>query len=177
MVSHRIKLLYNAPGYRPMKNMVPITIITISVIFAIPYAFAQGDTRSKLFNAEMTGEAEVPARDNIAEGIARFQLNEDQTVGFYGIELKNIEAVTAAYIHLGQEGENGPIVLVLFRSQSPTGPVDGVLSEGDIISEDFEGPLEGKTISDLIDIFEEEGAYVNILTQENPSGEIRGQIG
>jgi hypothetical protein len=160
-----------------MKNMVLVMIITISVIFAMPYAFAQVDTRSKFFNAQLTGEAEVPARDTIAGGIAKFQLNEDQTVGFYRIELKNIEAVTAAHIHLGQAGENGPIVLVLFRSQSPTGSVDGVLSEGDIISEDFEGPLEGKTISDLIHVFEEEGAYVNILTEENPSGEIRGQIG
>jgi hypothetical protein len=156
--------------------MVPLIIITVCVILAVPCAFAQDDTGYKFFTAELTGEAEGPTTDTIAGGVARFQLHEDQTIGFYSIELENIEDVIAAHIHLGQEGENGPIVLVLFRSQSPTGPVDGVLSGGDIISEDFEGPLEGETISDLIDVFEEGEAYVNILTQETPSGEIRGQI-
>ena len=162
-----------------MKPTVPMAITTISVAFfamQASYAFAQDDIGSRMFSAELTGDAEVPATDTTASGIAQFQLDEDQTIGFYQIELMNIEAVTAAHIHLGQEDRNGPIVLVLFRSQTPTGQVDGVLSQGDIISEDFEGPLKGKQLSDLINVIEEEGAYVNVLTQENPTGEIRGQI-
>jgi CHRD domain len=36
--------------------------------------------------------------------------------------------------------------------------------------------LAGKQISDLVDLMKNGGAYVNIHTQENQNGEIRGQI-
>ncbi len=40
----------------------------------------------------------------------------------------------------------------------------------------FSGPLEGMQISDLVDAFNDGNAYANIHTQQNPNGEIRGQI-
>ncbi len=36
--------------------------------------------------------------------------------------------------------------------------------------------MAGKQLSDLIDVMKSEGAYVNVHTQQNPDGEIRGQI-
>jgi len=41
----------------------------------------------------------------------------------------------------------------------------------------LEGPLKGKSISDLISLFDTASAYVNVHTQSFPDGEIRGQIG
>ena len=37
--------------------------------------------------------------------------------------------------------------------------------------------MKGKQVTDLADIMQQGGAYVNILTVQNPRGEIRGQIG
>ncbi len=50
------------------------------------------------------------------------------------------------------------------------------LAQGDISSSKLEGPLKGKQISDLTKLIEDNDAYVNVHTKQNPNGEIRGQI-
>ena len=65
------------------------------------------------------------------------------------------------------------IVFTLFR---PDALVD-LASENETISEDeFVGPLKGKSISDLTTAMGNGSVYANIHTQENPNGEIRGQL-
>ncbi len=54
-----------------------------------------------------------------------------------------------AHIHQGKIGQNGPVVVTLFNASSPTGPKSGILARN---------------------------AYANVHTQQNPKGEIRGQI-
>ncbi|HET7390043.1 MAG TPA: CHRD domain-containing protein, partial [Nitrososphaeraceae archaeon] len=61
-------------------------------------------------------------------------------------------------------------------SASPTGTTNGLLSQGTITSANLEGPFKGKTISDLIRLINDGTAYANVHTQQNPKGEIRGQI-
>jgi hypothetical protein len=41
---------------------------------------------------------------------------------------------------------------------------------------DLQGPLNGKQLSDLVKLLEDGDAYVNVHTQQNQNGEIRGQI-
>ncbi len=51
------------------------------------------------------------------------------------------------------------------------------ISENETIKEDeFVGPLKGKSISDLTTTMGNGSIYANIHTQENPNGEIRGQV-
>ena len=52
---------------------------------------------------------------------------------------------------------------------------DDVESGGTITTSDLEGPMQGKEISDLVSAMSSGVTYVNVLTQENPDGEIRGQ--
>jgi hypothetical protein len=40
----------------------------------------------------------------------------------------------------------------------------------------LEGPMQGKTISDLATAMKNGSTYANIHTEQNPNGEIRGQI-
>jgi hypothetical protein len=58
------------------------------------------------------------------------------------------------------------------------GPPVAMLSMGNgkITSADLQGPLAGKQMSDLVNIMKNGGAYVNVHTQQNQNGEIRGQI-
>ena len=87
-----------------------------------------------------------------------------------------MSGITAAHIHSGNVGENGPVIVTLFSSDTPTGRTNGILSEGTISSSDLEGPMEGRDISDLVSAMSNGVTYVNVHTQANPDGEIRGQI-
>ena len=70
-----------------------------------------------------------------------------------------------AHIHQGKAEENG---------QPITSPLS--IGKGKITSTDLQGPLAGKQISDLVNIIKNGRAYVNVHTDQNQNGEIRGQI-
>ena len=97
----------------------------------------------------------------------------------YGIQVSNIEGVMGAHIHQGKEGQNGPIIVTLFKAdnQTGTGPVNGQLVGGTISNDMLEGPMAGKTLEgDLVKAIQNGEAYVNVYTVQNPDGAIRGQI-
>jgi hypothetical protein len=134
-------------------------------------------TIPSIFHATLEGEQEVPPVDSDAKGFAIFSANNDRTELQFQVIVVNIENVTAAHIHLAPKGENGDIVAFLFNPEAPTeGRTNGVLAEGTITSADLVGPLEGATLSELIDEMEEGNTYVNVHTVQHPGGEIRGQI-
>ncbi|MBV9178084.1 MAG: CHRD domain-containing protein [Nitrososphaeraceae archaeon] len=136
-------------------------------------------TTQKAFTATMTGSEEVPPKNTKATGTATFVSSTDGSSVSYQIHVANIKGVTMAHIHSGAIGKNGPVVVTLFKSASPTGTMNRVfpiLSQGTITSANLEGPLKGKTISDLIRLMKDGTAYANVHTQQNPKGEIRGQI-
>jgi hypothetical protein len=54
--------------------------------------------------------------------------------------------------------------------------VNGELTDGFITSADLMGPLQGRQMSDLIALMQNGTAYVNVHTEQNPDGEIRGTI-
>jgi hypothetical protein len=133
-------------------------------------------TTQQAFTATMTGSEEVPPKNTKATGTATFVSSTDGSSVSYKIRVANIKGVTMAHIHSGASGKNGPVVVTLFKSASPTGAMNGLLSQGTITSTNLEGPLKGKTISDLIRLMNDGTAYANVHTQQNPKGEIRGQI-
>jgi hypothetical protein len=129
------------------------------------------------FVAKLSGKDEVPSvKDTKATGTADFELSSDGKMLKYKVDVMNIDKVTSAYIDSGKVGQNGNVVVTLFKSKTPAGPKNGILSQGDITPAKLEGPLKGKQISDLIKLIKDGRAYVNIDTEKNPKGEIRGQI-
>lgn len=137
---------------------------------------ATSSTGQQTFTATMTGSEEVPPKNTQATGSAKFVSSSDGNSMTYRIRVAHINGVTMAHIHSGGIGKNGPIVVALFKSATPTGPMNGPLSQGTITSANLEGPLKGKTISDLVKLINDGKAYANVHTQQNPKGEIRGQI-
>ena len=142
-----------------------------------------------IYSATLSGDAEIPSVNTQASGEATFDSSaQAAALGSaaaaasssnqmaYEINVQNIDQVTAAHIHMGNDDENGPIVVTLFDPETPTGEINGELANGTITSQDLEGPLAGRQLSDLIDLFDTGEAYVNVHTQTNPDGEIRGTI-
>lgn len=152
------------------------TIIAIATIGFPTSAFAGEEEQEQRFITELTGFEEVPpVNDTSAIGVAEFKLGQDNIM--YTINVTDIENVTAAHIHRGQVGENGPIVITLFKKDTPTTAMTtGVLSEGNITATNLEGPMAGQLLSNLTSAMQNEQTYVNVHTQQNPNGEIRGQI-
>ena len=135
-------------------------------------------TENPDFDARLTGESEVPPVQTNASGFADLdvEMEEGQRVVDYHLYVSNIDRVTQAHIHQGNSSENGPIIVPLFNASSPTGPLTGQLAEGHITPANFVGPLQGKQLDDLIALMQNETAYVNVHTEQNPQGEIRGTV-
>jgi hypothetical protein len=128
------------------------------------------------FNVQLSGSEEVPPVDTQATGSAEFKAPHFDNIG-YSVNVSNIDKVTAAHIHSGKTGENGPIVVTLFKTESPSSEsMNGILTSGNITNADLEGSMAGKTLIDLNKAMELGETYVNVHTEEHPNGEIRGQI-
>jgi hypothetical protein len=130
------------------------------------------------FDARLTGTSEVPPVQTIASGFADLdvEVEDGQRVVDYELSVSNISGVTQAHIHQGNSSENGPIIVPLFNAPTPAGPVTGQVSEGQITPANFVGPLQGMQLDDLISLMQNGQAYVNVHTEQNPQGEIRGTV-
>lgn len=152
------------------------TILLVVGIFGIgsttllSQTFAQ-DSGNTLYSTVLSGDQEVPPVDTQATGIADFTVGGDNVD--YTINATDVEGVTAGHIHYGIEGENGPVVATLFDFDSPRSEVS---ESGTITADDLSGPLEGMKISDLVNAMNDGNTYANMHTEQNPNGEIRGQI-
>lgn len=132
------------------------------------------------FVAPLSGGQEVEPVDTNATGVAVFHLSKRGTELSYKLNVANIEDVMMAHIHLAEAGVNGPVAVWLYPSAPPpqliTGRTDGTLATGTITDGNLVGPLAGMTVADLVEQIEAGNAYVNVHTEANPGGEIRGQI-
>ena len=153
---------------------IVVTIATIGVVVVAATitgltnpVFAQGPQKIVM---NLSGSEEVPPVQTAATGVAEFIPGEDSVA--YSVNATNIEGVTAGHIHLGKQGENGPVVVTLFKYDSP---MNEVSETGTFTADKLEGPLAGKQLSDLAIAGANGTLYVNIHTEQNPNGEIRGQ--
>jgi Cu/Zn superoxide dismutase len=164
-------------------SSAPPAAITAIAVVGPSSSSSSGDQ----FSARLSGDNEVPPVNTDATGRIRLVVNSQQDPLDYQISLSNLNGiVTGAHIHSGGSGTNGPIVANLnvhgtFASASAGGGGGGSASTststgGTIASADLKGPLAGKQISDLIKLIEDDKAYVNVHTDQNPDGEIRGQL-
>ena len=142
------------------------TIVTVSVGFAAEMSF----------HAKLTGHDEVPSVKSKAKGEVTFKLSNDGKELGYKLHVKNIENPKAAHIHFGMKGKSGPPLANLFTGPTKEGKFSGDLSEGTITAEDLKGELMGKSLDDLVQLIKSGKIYVNVHTDANPDGEIRGQV-
>ena len=149
--------------------------LLLLVMLAAFLTASTGFAAEKSFKATLSPKNEVPSNKAKSSGKAEFKLSEDGKELTYKLQVKNITDVTAAHIHMGKKGENGPPVVGLF-SGGKKGRFSGVLSEGTISDQNMMGGFSGKSIEELVQLLKSGDTYVNVHTEANPSGEIRGQI-
>jgi hypothetical protein len=153
-----------------------VVVGTLGVIAPVPNQATAQEPGVQEFDAILTSAAEVPPVQSSASGFAELEVEEGSDNMEYGIIAINIDKVTKAHIHQGSSSEAGPVVATLFNPSTPTGPITEELTAGSITSANLEGPLQGKQLSDLIALIQNGQAYVNVHTEQNPDGEIRGTI-
>jgi hypothetical protein len=112
------------------------------------------------FIAQLSGANEVPPADPDGTGMARIAVNDASNRVCTDLEVRMIGTVTAAHIHRGAAGTNGPPVITL-------DPPDDNDSDDCDTADDA-----------LIDEIRANPSafYVNVHTADYPNGAIRGQV-
>jgi len=134
------------------------------------------------FVSMMLGCGEPQAVQTTAQGAAVFQMSPDGNSMTFAIWAFDIQDVTQAHIHLGPQGQPGPIVVWLFPSPDERQPrpmpgeFNGLLATGTFTSDDLVGPMQGRTLNDLVQEMQAGNTFANTHTNANPDGEVRGQI-
>ena len=134
------------------------------------------DPNAQRFQANLSGAGEVPVVHSFARGAVSFELHGNNQALHYTINTRQISGVTAAHIHAGLPSENGPAIALLAGPMAATGLVNGPLMQGVIYEADLINGFENN-FAGLVTALRDGSLYVNVHTADNPSGEIRGQIG
>lgn len=142
-----------------------LTLPTVDQIYAV----------KRIYDAPLSGENEVPPVQSSATGLAEFTPPVNDSIK-YRINITGISGATGAHIHSGQAGENGEVVADLLTSMKVNDVSYGMTIRGNLSDSSLKGPMEGKTLEDLVAAMDSGQTYVNIHTTQHPDGEIRGQI-
>ena len=115
---------------------------------------------NKTLSATLTGAAEVGSGDPDGSGSALVGLSPGGNEICYSITVSGLGTPTAAHIHKGAAGTNGPVVVPF--NPPVDGSVTGCVSVDPALLKDIQQHPENY--------------YVNVHTDEFPGGAIRGQL-
>ncbi|MEO6167611.1 MAG: CHRD domain-containing protein, partial [Chitinophagales bacterium] len=143
-------------------NFTLLCIITI-VMSTVINTSATHLQSHLLFTARMNGSQEVPAVTTAASGVAGFSLNPTRDTLCINVSLQGLSGdVTGIHIHEGLAGTNGDVIMDLTPFIS-----------GNRLSTSLTGSaLTPEMIAKML----AGSFYLNAHTDQNPNGEIRGQI-
>jgi hypothetical protein len=138
---------------------------TLAALGSVALLAGAGTTSAALaaeFRAALTGANEVPPGDPDGSGVAEITVDDTLNRLCVQIEVGGISPATAAHIHRGAAGENGPPVVTLDAPDAGDEDEDDCDLIGDALADDIQrNPA---------------GFYVNIHTADFPNGAIRGQL-
>lgn len=133
------------------------------------------------FEAELTGDQEVPAVDTATTGMAEVNVNEDMTQADFEVRVDDGFAVTQSHLHCAPAGENGPVIAFLFGHIPGGFDVDGdlaqfTLTDANILPAGQSCDTPVHDIASLTEALRDGIIYANVHTVAYPDGEIRGQL-
>jgi hypothetical protein len=164
------------------------TVIAVVAVATPVSIYAQQEQMN--FVANLTGKDMNPPVNTPATGTAKFHINPDGSL-CYQVSVSNIDNVLGAHIGTKNATELAdlinPYAVVATQQVYPTGPVNGLLTSGDIkvgihgpatvyTYGGLLGPLIDKPVTALNDVIKSKNAYVTVRTLDHQAGEIQGQI-
>jgi hypothetical protein len=152
------------------------TLLSIAAV-ALLASVGQAQAQVLTFTAELSGSNEAPVvAATGAGGRATVTINQATGAGTYTVDIYNLPTgVTAAHIHAGGPGVAGPVVinLTVVANLSNDFRISGTFSATDVTARAAQGV---NTMEDVIQAASLGQMYVNVHSQANPGGEIRGQL-
>ena len=112
---------------------------------------------SGAINVSLSGSEQVPPLTVSGSGSGAFRVAEDGTVSG-SVTTKDVQG-TMAHIHRGAKGANGPVIVPLDKN-------------GDT----YTAPAGRKLTAEQINDLKAGNLYVNVHTNRNKGGEVRGQL-
>jgi len=120
------------------------------------------EATSTTYHANLTGAEEVGGGDPDGSGKAEVSVAKNLDKICYDVSsIQGVGPITAAHIHQGAAGVNGPPVITL--TTAPEGGFKGCVDAPEWLQDAMKSNFNGY--------------YVNIHTSEYPNGAIRGQLG
>jgi hypothetical protein len=165
------------PQTNACKNLSVLVFIVLTIGILVSLGMAADKQSSDCrFKAKLIGNEEVPPVETKAKGEVTFELNKQEDGLIYRLTLTDIHEVTAAHIHAGRKGMNGPPVAPLFTEPKKADISGTLYVEGTITGYELMDSLKGKSLNFLLQMLTTGEAYVNVHSKRHPEGEIRGQI-
>ena len=140
----------------------------------------QTSAADTLFTAALTGADMMPPVMTEATGEARLAVEKMETEIVYTLTVTNVTDAIMAHIHECTADSLGPIEVWLYPpspgQELKAGSFTGTLAEGTIVADSLVGPMQGKTVADLVNQMRAGNACIVVHTQAHPDGEILGKI-
>jgi CHRD domain len=140
------------------RHMLVMLGVALALVHVAPVAAGQAMGNAK---AMLTGEAEVPGPgDPNGSGTVQVTFNPDTGEVCYELSVVDLQEATAAHIHKGGKGEEGPVAVPLDAPK--TGVAKGC-TKADVVV--IEAMMQDPT-----------DYYANVHTAAFPKGAVRGQL-
>lgn len=153
--------------------MKKFRVVLLALVLVVGFAITVSAAHEGLeFNVSLSPNQEVMDVTSDATGEAYFAVSEDGESLEFTVSASNLMGTMAGHLHSGATGENGPVELLLFENAEPTDS-NGEVASGTLTAEDLVGDMTWQDFSKALVAGE---IYVNLHTEENPDGEIRGQL-
>ncbi|HEX7179161.1 MAG TPA: CHRD domain-containing protein [Nitrososphaeraceae archaeon] len=161
-----------------MENKNTVTGILLAAICSVIFlgTIQSGVVFAKKYTADLSGDNEVPPVSSSASGKAIFRTGANDTTIKYKLNITGLSDATMAHIHVGKAGQNGEVVVDLMKDSKVNPTKMGLAIRGNVTNSELVGPLQGKTVADLVNEMNTGNAYANIHDAQHPKGVIRGQI-
>ena len=138
---------------RKSKSLARISALSLAVALAV----GSGGVLAGSMNVKLSGDQEVPPVKTSGAGSGTITINDDGSVS--GSVTATGVTPTAAHIHEGAAGKNGPVIVPFTKDGDKFGPAAGA-----------------KLTPDQLKAFKAGNVYVNIHSAANPGGEVRAQL-
>lgn len=125
--------------------------------FAVVLGCTSAAALAGKMDVKLSGDQEVPAVKSSGSGSGTITINDDGSVS--GSVTATGFAPTAAHIHQGAAGKNGPVIVPFTK-------------EGD----KFSAPAGAKLTPDQMKAYKAGELYFNVHSAANPGGEVRAQL-